>query len=46
MGANFGILPPLPETIRDKRLRYQALAERGLAALESSFLTKWNTTTA
>lgn len=33
MGANFGILPPLPERVRDKRLRYLALAERALAAL-------------
>lgn len=31
MGANFGILPPLPEKIRDKRLRYEALAARSLA---------------
>ncbi len=30
MGANFGILPPLPEKIRDKKLRYEALADRGL----------------
>ncbi len=28
MGANFGILPPLSEKIRDKRERYLALAER------------------
>ncbi len=34
MGANFGILPPLPEPIRDKRLRYGALADRALAALK------------
>ena len=30
MGANFGILPPLPEKIRDKKLRYEALAQRSL----------------
>ncbi len=30
MGANFGILPPLKEKIRDKRERYGALAERSL----------------
>ena len=30
MGANFGILPPLSEHIRDKRQRYAALAERSL----------------
>ena len=30
MGANFGILPPLEEKIRDKKLRYEALAKRSL----------------
>ncbi len=35
MGANFGVLPPLPEKIRDKRQRYGALAQRGLSDLES-----------
>ena len=30
MGANFGILPPLNEKIRDKRERYMALAMRSL----------------
>lgn len=30
MGANFGILPPLEERIKDKRERYMALAERSL----------------
>lgn len=33
MGANFGILPPLPEKIRDKKQRYAALAHRALEAL-------------
>ena len=38
MNANFGILAPLGEKIRDKRERYQALAERALAAMrELSF---------
>ncbi|MCL2507834.1 MAG: methylenetetrahydrofolate--tRNA-(uracil(54)-C(5))-methyltransferase (FADH(2)-oxidizing) TrmFO [Oscillospiraceae bacterium] len=32
MGANFGILPPLPITIRDKKQRYEMLAERSIAA--------------
>lgn len=36
MGANFGILPPLAEPIRDKRLRYAALAQRALASLEAA----------
>lgn len=31
MGANFGILPPLQEKIRDKKGRYEALAKRGLS---------------
>ena len=35
MGANFGVLPPLPEKIRDKRQLYGALAQRGLSDLES-----------
>ncbi len=30
MGANFGILPPLDEHIRDKRQRYAALAQRSM----------------
>ena len=30
MGANFGIIPPLDELIRDKKLRYEALAQRSL----------------
>ena len=34
MGANFGVLPPLTQSIRDKQERYAALAQRGLQALE------------
>lgn len=30
MGANFGVLPPLGEKIRDKRERYMALSQRAL----------------
>ena len=33
MGANMGLLPPLDEPIRDKRLRYAALSERARAAM-------------
>jgi methylenetetrahydrofolate--tRNA-(uracil-5-)-methyltransferase len=33
MGANFGVLPPLSETIRDKKERYAALSRRGLERL-------------
>ncbi len=35
MGANFGILPPLNEKIRDKRERYMALAQRALNFFEN-----------
>lgn len=35
MGASFGLLPPLGEKIRDKKLRYETLAERGLSDLKS-----------
>lgn len=33
MGANMGILPPLAEPIRDKRLKYERLSERALGDL-------------
>lgn len=36
MGANFGIIPPLPEHIRDKQERYSALSERALAELDNA----------
>lgn len=38
MGANFGILPPLENHIRDKRERYAALAERSIKFLEDEIL--------
>lgn len=34
IGANFGVLPPLDERIRDKALRYTALADRAEADLQ------------
>lgn len=34
MGANFGVLPPLSEHIRDKKLRYKMLSERALESLK------------
>jgi len=36
MGANMGILPPLPEESRprDKRLRYMAAAQRAVASFQ------------
>lgn len=36
MGANFGILPPLSEKIRDKRERYMALSKRALEDLKKA----------
>lgn len=36
MGANFGVLPPLPEKIRDKQERYMKLAERGMASIKKA----------
>jgi len=36
MGANFGILPPLDEKIRDKRERYGALSKRSLVWFDSN----------
>ncbi|MBQ4626600.1 MAG: methylenetetrahydrofolate--tRNA-(uracil(54)-C(5))-methyltransferase (FADH(2)-oxidizing) TrmFO, partial [Clostridia bacterium] len=35
MGAAFGLVPPLDEKIKDKKLRYEALAERSLKQLKS-----------
>ena len=34
MGSNMGVLPPLPQRIRGKKERYQAMALRGLRALD------------
>ncbi|MCR1945465.1 FADH(2)-oxidizing methylenetetrahydrofolate--tRNA-(uracil(54)-C(5))-methyltransferase TrmFO [Enterococcus gallinarum] len=36
MNANFGLLPELPERIKDKKSRYEALANRALTALEGA----------
>ena len=35
MGASFGLLPGLETKIRDKRQRYEALADRGLNSLKN-----------
>ncbi len=35
MGAAFGIIPPLPDKIRDKKERYEKLAERSLEYFKS-----------
>ena len=34
MGANMGILPPLPERVKDKTVRYEKIAQRGLESLK------------
>lgn len=36
MGANFGIIPPLTDHIRDKKARYEALADRALNSLAAA----------
>lgn len=36
MGANFGVLPPLAERIRDKKERYTALARRAMHSLQAA----------
>jgi folate-dependent tRNA-U54 methylase TrmFO/GidA len=33
MNSNWGIVPPLPERVRDKKEKARIMAERGLAAL-------------
>lgn len=38
MGANMGLLPPLTQKIRDKRERYQAIAERAVESLKQAVL--------
>ena len=35
MGCNMGILPELPERIRDKKIKYTMLAERSLEAIKN-----------
>ena len=39
IGCNMGILPELPERIRDKKLKYKTIAERGLADLDELLLS-------
>ncbi len=37
INANFGILPPLPTTIKDKKARYEEYAKRSLAAMQEIY---------
>ena len=39
MGANMGILPPWPERVKDKTLRYEKIANRGLDHLREYLQT-------
>jgi methylenetetrahydrofolate--tRNA-(uracil-5-)-methyltransferase len=41
MPPNFGLLPELPQRIRDKRARYGAYRDRSLADLDA-FLARLN----
>jgi methylenetetrahydrofolate--tRNA-(uracil-5-)-methyltransferase len=34
MNANFGIVPPLEEKIRDKKLRYEKLSDRAIEIIK------------
>ena len=36
MNANFGILPELEEKIRDKKLRYEKIADRAIEKLKNT----------
>jgi len=36
MGSNMGILPELPQKIRDKQERYQQIAERAMRDLAAT----------
>ncbi len=38
MGSNMGILPPLPERIKDKKKRYGEVAERAMASLREELI--------
>ena len=40
MGANMGILPPLPDRIKDKKLRYRTIADRGLSDLRAALASQ------
>ena len=37
MNANFGIIPPLPNKIKDKNLKYEAYVERSLKNMGKFF---------
>ena len=41
MNANFGILPELPNKIRDKKERYRMLADRSLTLINGLNTLKW-----
>ena len=35
MNANFGILPPLEVKIKDKKLRYEKIADKAIEVIEN-----------
>ena len=43
MNVNFGLLPPLAERLRDKKIKKQRLAERALGALADFMAEAGNT---
>ncbi len=45
MGANMGVLPPWPERVRDKTVRYEKIAQRGLDSLRAYLQTVDETAT-
>jgi folate-dependent tRNA-U54 methylase TrmFO/GidA len=41
MKANYGLLPPLQQRVRNKRARHQQMSERALGDLDV-FVREWN----
>ena len=41
MNSNMGILPPLPELVKDKKLRYAAYAERAITEMKNFARENW-----
>ncbi len=39
MGCNMGILPDLPERIKDKKMKYSAYADRAIEALRALLIS-------
>lgn len=41
MNANFGILPKLQENIKDKKVKYQKMADRSLEKIKLEYMNKF-----